>query len=50
VRTRVERLAQQTNGFLNYVESTNIQQVRRQGQRACSDLLKEIFATEAAYG
>jgi len=50
VRTRVERLAQQTSGFLDYAESANIQQVRRAGLRDSSDLLKKIFATEAAYG
>lgn len=50
IRARVERLAQQTSGFLDYAESANIQQVRRVGLRDSSKLLKEIYATEAAYG
>ena len=50
LRMRTERLAQQTGGFLIYVESANIQQVRRLGDRASSSLLKEIYTTEPAYG
>ncbi len=50
VRARVERLDQQTSGFLTYAESANIQQVRRLSNRESSSLLKEIYTKEAAYG
>ena len=44
VRTRVEALAQQTNGFLKYMESANLQQVQKTRDRTGIELLKEIYS------
>ena len=44
VRTRVEVLAQQTDGFLEYMESTNLQQVQKTRDRNSTELLKEIYS------
>ena len=44
VRTRVEVLAQQTDGFLEYVESVNLQQVQKTRDRTSMELLKEIYS------
>jgi hypothetical protein len=50
VRARVERLAQQTKGLFTYVESTNIQQIRRNGDANKLALLQQIYRTEVANG
>ena len=44
VRTRVEALAQQTDGFLKYMESANLQQVQKTRDRNSIELLKEIYS------
>lgn len=44
VRTRVEVLAQQTDGFLEYMESANLQQVQKTRDRNSTELLKEIYS------
>ena len=44
IRTRVEALAQQTDGFLKYMESANLQQVQRTRVRNSMELLKEIYS------
>ena len=44
VRTRVEALAQQTDGFLKYMESANLQQVQKARDRNSMDLLKAIYS------
>ena len=50
VRTRVEALARQTNGFLEYMESANLQQVEKTRNRNSMDLLKEIYSGAVNYG
>ena len=45
VRTRVEALAQQTDGFLKYMESANLQQVQKTRDRNSIELLKEIYSS-----
>ncbi len=44
VRIRVEALAQQTDGFLKYMESANLQQVQKTRDRNSMELLKEIYS------
>ena len=44
VRTRVENLARQTDGFLEYMESANLQQVQKTRDRNSMDLLKKIYS------
>ena len=44
VRTRVEALARQTDGFLEYMESANLQQVQKTRDRNSMALLKEIYS------
>ena len=44
VRTRVEALAHQTDGFLEYMESANLQQVQKTRVRNSMELLKEIYS------
>lgn len=44
VRTRVEALAKQTDGFFEYIESANLQQVQINPDRSSKDLLKEIYS------
>ena len=43
IRTRVEALAQQTNGFLRYVESVTLQQVQKTRDRDSIELLREVY-------
>lgn len=50
VRTRVEALAQQTDGFLEYMESANLQQVQKTRDRSNMDLLKEIYSLAMHHG
>ena len=50
MRTRVEQLERQTNGFFTYAESANLQQVRRHGSRDGMDLLKNVFRRESTHG
>ena len=45
IRTRVEALAQQTDGFLKYMESANLQQVQKTRDRNSIELLKEIYSS-----
>jgi hypothetical protein len=47
VRTRLERGTQQANSFFTYVESANIQQIRREGKGNCHKLLKNVYSMEA---
>jgi hypothetical protein len=49
IRERVERLRQQTGGFLSFFESSNTQQVRRAERRDTIQLLREVYAVEVAY-
>ncbi|MBI4659494.1 MAG: DUF4007 family protein [Verrucomicrobia bacterium] len=49
VRTRVEALARQTDGFLIYQESAHAPHVRRHGARDQIALLREIYAVEVAH-
>ena len=44
IRTRLEDLAQQTGGFLEYMESANLQQVRKIQDRSSMELLKKIYS------
>ena len=44
VRARVEDLARQTDGFLEYMESANLQQVQKIRDRNSMDLLKKIYS------
>lgn len=43
IRTRVDDLGRQTNGFLKYMESANQQQIQKTGDRDSIELLKEIY-------
>lgn len=47
IRVRVEALASQTAGFFSYVESTNLQQVRKHGARNNIEMLKAVYSEEA---
>jgi hypothetical protein len=50
VRSRVERLARDTDGYFDYIESAVLQQVRRNGWRDQNNrLLKAIYSTEVVY-
>ncbi|MDE0404405.1 MAG: DUF4007 family protein [Nitrospira sp.] len=44
VRMRVEALARQADGFLEYMESANLQQVQKIRDRNSMDLLKKIYS------
>ena len=44
IRTRVEALARQTNGFLQYMESVNLQQVQKTRDRDSIELLREVYS------
>ena len=44
VRSRLEDLAKQTDGFLDYRESANLQHVERTGEQASMDFLKKIYS------
>ncbi len=44
IRTRVEALAQQTGGFLKFMESANLQQVQKTQDRTSMELLKEMYS------
>ena len=44
VRTRLEDLAQQTDGFLEYMESANLQQVRKIQDLNSMELLEKIYS------
>jgi hypothetical protein len=46
IRTRVDALSQQTNGFFRYTESANLQEIRKHGNRDNIELLRDIYATE----
>ncbi|MBI3798032.1 MAG: DUF4007 family protein [Deltaproteobacteria bacterium] len=50
VRTRVEALRQQTEGFITYTESASLQQLQRHGERNSIELLKEIYSGEEGHG
>ena len=50
VRARVEGLARQTENAFTYAESTNLQQVRRNGLQDSLALLPAIYEPEAANG
>ena len=49
IRTRVDALARQTNGFLTYTESSNKQQIQKAGDRDSIELLREIYSVEAIH-
>ena len=50
VRMRVEALAKQTGGFLEFMESANLQQVQKTRDRNDTELLKEIYSGAGNYG
>lgn len=50
VRMRVEALARQADGFLEYMESANLQQVQKIRDRNSMDLLKDIYSGAVNYG
>ncbi len=50
VRTRVEALAKQTDRFLEYIESANLQQVQKIRDWNSMDLLKKIYSSAVNYG
>jgi Protein of unknown function (DUF4007) len=43
IRTRIDALAQQTNGFLKYSETATQQQIQKYGYRDSIELLREIY-------
>jgi hypothetical protein len=43
IRARLESLKERTSGTLEYVESAQIEQIRRNGKRESIELLKEIY-------
>lgn len=43
IRTRIDALAQQTNGFLKYNETATQQQIQKYGDRDSIELLREIY-------
>jgi hypothetical protein len=49
ILTRADALAQQTEGFLSYIESANLQQIRRRGDQDTIDLLKNVYAEEEVH-
>ena len=49
IRARLELLAKQSGGLFTYSESTNLQQIRRHGERKNSELLKEIYSAELVH-
>ena len=49
IRTRVELLARQTDGFFTYNESANVQQIRRHGEKGSIEFLTEIYSVELAH-
>jgi hypothetical protein len=49
IRGRLDRLEQQTGGFMRYAEGATIQQVQRSGQRDPIKLLKKVYSTEVVY-
>jgi hypothetical protein len=49
LRARLELLTKQSNGLFTYSESTNLQQVRKHGERRESTLLKEIYSGELVH-
>lgn len=48
IRTRLEELEKQTDGFFSYAESTNLQQVRRSREQN-GDFLDGVYEMEAAH-
>jgi hypothetical protein len=49
VRARVEDLGRQTDGYLTFGESANLQQLRRYGERDSCALMKKIYAMESVH-
>ncbi len=49
VRARVEDLGRQTDGYLTFGESANLQQLRRHGERDSCALMKKIYAMESVH-
>ena len=49
VRSRVERLARETDNYFSYSESSVLQQVRRNGWRDQDALLEAVYTNEVAY-
>lgn len=49
VRTRLESLAKQSGGTFVYSESTNLQQVRRHGERRAHEFLRKIYSAELVH-
>lgn len=50
VRTRLEDLAKKTDGFLEYMESANLQHVEKTRDRTNMELLKEIYSGAVQHG
>ena len=50
IRSRVEALAQQTDGFFEYMESANLQQVQKNQNRNSRAFLREIYSGVANDG
>jgi hypothetical protein len=49
IRARLEVLAKQSGGLFTYTESSNLQQIRRHGERRNTDVLKEIYSAELVH-
>jgi hypothetical protein len=49
IRTRVDDLARQTKNYFTSIESTNLQQIHKRGDRDGIELLKEIYSVEATH-
>ncbi len=50
IRARVEALAHQTDGFLEYMESANLQQVQKTQDRSNMELLEGIYSVTVGNG
>jgi hypothetical protein len=46
IAVRLDLLAKQSGGLFAYSESANLQQIRKQGERRSSELLKKIYSAE----
>lgn len=50
IRARIEALAQQTDGFFEYMESANLQQVQKNQNRSNMELLEGIYSVTVGNG
>jgi hypothetical protein len=49
IRARADALSQQTGGFFAYMESANLQQIHRRGDRDTIELLKDVYSAEGTH-